>query len=105
MTARPASARAPSQAALRRFVQAQSADVLAERLWTWAESEPELMADLQLWAASEDPQALRVAITELLKDEREWLERVYVNRYAQRAGQVLAQLTPWRCVPTMATVR
>ena len=101
MTALPASARAPSKvlkashAALRGFVQAQSASVLAERLWTWAQSEPELMADLQLWAASEDPQALRVAITELLKDEREWLERVYVNRYAQRASQVLAQLTPW----------
>lgn len=98
MTARTASARAnfqASQAALRGFVQAQSAPVLADRLWAWAESEPELMADLQLWAASEDPQALRVAITELLKDEREWLERVYVNRYAQRATQVLAQLAPW----------
>ncbi len=101
MTASPASARAPakvlkaSHAALRRFVQAQSAAVLAERLWNWAQNEPELMADLQLWAASEDPQALRVAITELLKDEREWLERVYANRYAQRASQVLAQLTPW----------
>lgn len=98
MTARPVSARASLQAthaALQRFVQAQSAPALAERLWNWAQNEPELMADLQLWAASEDPQALRVAITELLKDEREWLERVYVNRYAQRAGQVLAQLTPW----------
>ncbi len=98
MTASPVSVRAnleATHAALLRFVQAQSAPALAERLWTWAQSEPELMADLQLWAASEDPQALRVAITELLKDEREWLERVYVNRYAQRASQVLAQLTPW----------
>ena len=100
MTASTASASAraslqASQAALRRFVQAQSAPVLAERLWAWAQNEPELMADLQLWAASEDPQALRAAITELLKDEREWLERVCVNRYAQRASQVLAQLTPW----------
>ena len=95
MTARPPQTPTPSQASLRRFVQAQSAPVLADRLWTWAQNEPELMADLQLWAASEDPQALRVAITELLKDEREWLERVYVNRYAQRAGQVLTQLTPW----------
>lgn len=98
MTARPVSARASLQAthaALQRFVQAQSAPALAERLWNWAQNEPELMADLQLWAASEDPQALRVAITELLKDEREWLERVCVNRYVQRASQVLAQLTPW----------
>ena len=95
MTARPATARASSQATLRQFVQAQSASALADRLWTWAENEPELMADLQLWAASEDPQALRAAITELLKDEREWLERIYVHRYVQRAAQLLVQLEPW----------
>jgi hypothetical protein len=95
MTARTVAARANSQATLRRFVQSQSAPALADRLWTWAESEPELMADLQLWAAREDPQALRVAITDVLRDEREWLERVHVSRYAQRAGQLLPQLTPW----------
>ena len=95
MTARPASARAHSQATLLRFVQAQSAPALAERLWAWAESEPELMADLQLWAAREDPQALRVAITDVLRDDREWLERVHVSRYAQRAAQLQAQLQPW----------
>ncbi|MBX9836500.1 MAG: hypothetical protein K2X65_10030 [Burkholderiaceae bacterium] len=95
MTARSTSASASSQATLRRFVQAQSTSALADRLWAWAENEPELMADLQLWAASEDPQALRTAITELLKDEREWLERIYVHRYAQRAAQLLVQLSPW----------
>ncbi|WP_027995309.1 hypothetical protein [Simplicispira psychrophila] len=95
MTARQAPARAHSHAALHRFVQAQTASKLADRLWAWAQNEPELMADLQLWAASEDPLAMRAAITELLKDERQWLERVPVNRYAQRAAQVLAQLSPW----------
>lgn len=84
---------------LRAFVRAQTADALAERLWAWAQSDRHRMADLKAWAAqaqaADDPKALRTAITELLRDRRDFLDWRESAQYARRAEKALDWLRPW----------
>ncbi|MDA8522211.1 SWIM zinc finger family protein [Acidovorax sp. NCPPB 4044] len=97
--AKRAHTQAERREALHRFVGQQTARDLAERLWSWAERDSDLMADLKAWAAEQqaedDPKALRGAITDLLKvrgDGLDWRESV---AYARRAARVPAMLRPW----------
>lgn len=85
---------------LRQFVQSQSADALAERLWDWAENDRDLMAELKAWSAERsaagDPKALRSAIAALLRDRSGFLDWRESGAYAHRAAKVLPMLRPWR---------
>ena len=85
--------------ALRGFVQAQTAQALAERLWAWAENDRDLMADLNAWQAEHragtDPKALRDAISDMLRARSGSLEWHEMPSYIGRAGRVLQLLTPW----------
>lgn len=87
---------ASNREALQRFVQGQSAAALAERLWAWAESDRNLMADLKAWAvqhsAAGDPKALRSAITGLMASRRDYLDWRESGAYAHQAGKVLPLL-------------
>lgn len=81
--------------ALKAFVQGRSAAVLAERLWAWAETDSDLMADLKAWAAqsqdSDDPEAMQAVISDLLTSH-EFLDWRESGAYAARAGKVLPLL-------------
>lgn len=94
--AKCARTQASNREALQRFVQGQNAAALAERLWAWAESDRNLMGDLKVWAAQHraagDPKALRSAITELLRNRRDYLDWRESGAYAHQAGKVLPLL-------------
>lgn len=94
--AKRARTQASNRDTLRQFVQGQSAAALAERLWTWAESDRDLMADLKAWAvqqnAAGDPKALRSAITELLRNRRDYLGWRESGAYVHQAAKVLPLL-------------
>lgn len=96
--AKRAQTQAGNRAALKTFVQGQSAAVLADRLWAWAEMDRDLMADLKAWAAQSragsDGKALASAITELLRNSRDFLDWRDSGVYAQRAEKVLPMLEP-----------
>lgn len=78
---------------LQAFLRSQSAAALAERLWTWAERDRELMADLKAWAAataaSDDPKALKAALDAILKHSRGFLDWQGSNAYAVRGQKAL----------------
>ena len=97
--AQRARTQAGNRDALRCFVQGQSAEALAERLWAWAERDRDCMADLKAWAAAsgaaDDPKALRATLTELLRERSGYLDWQESSRYAQRAGAALGLLRPW----------
>ena len=86
---------ASNRAALREFLNAQPASVLADRLWAWAEEDRACMGELKGWAAQsramDDPKALNTAITELLKSGGflDWRDCAV---YAKRAAKVLPLL-------------
>ena len=83
------------QDTLQTFVQAQSAAALAERVWQWAQTDRDLMANLISWAAQEqagdDPQVLKTAVAELLRVPG-FLDWDASDAYAQQARQVLPLL-------------
>lgn len=93
--AKRAQTQARNRETLQAFVQAQSATALAERLWAWAELDRDLMADLKSWAAQsragDDPEAVKAAISELLKSSG-FLDWRASGVYAQRAAKVLPLL-------------
>jgi len=99
----PASKRAKTQARkasdLQAFLKAQPNEALSARLWDWAQGDRELMADLKAWAAQsqagDDPRALQTAITDLLRDRRDFLDWRESAEYARRRGKVLEWLRPW----------
>lgn len=97
--AKRAQTQAQNRADLRAFVGEQNAQVLAERLWQWASEDRNRMAELKAWAAQaragSDPKAVTQAITELLRDHRQYLEWRDVRSYLQRAEKVLDLLRPW----------
>ena len=97
--AKRARTQASNREALQRFVQGQSADALAERLWDWAENDRDLMAELKAWSAEHsaagDPKALRSAIATLLRDHSGFLDWRESSAYAHRAAKVLPMLRPW----------
>ena len=97
--AKRARTQASNRDALRGFVQAQSAEVLAERLWAWAENDRDLMADLKAWqaehSAGSDTKALRGAIGDLLRQRGDYLDWHEMPTYMRRAGRVLPLLRPW----------
>jgi len=84
---------------LQAFIKTQSAEALSARLWAWAQRDRHLMADLKAWAvqtqAVDDPKALQTAITELLRDRRDFLDWRESVQYASRAEKVLDWLRPW----------
>ena len=102
-TESPANKRAQTQARkaidLQAFLKAQPADALAGRLWDWAQGDRKLMADLKAWAAQSqagnDPTALQTAITELLRDRRDFLDWRESAEYARRTEKLLDWLRPW----------
>lgn len=98
--AKRAQTQAKNRAALQQFLQAQSAQDLAERLWAWAERDRDCMAELKTWAAvsqtAQDPKALRSTLAELLRDRRDFLDWRESAVYAQRARAVVPLLAPWK---------
>lgn len=94
-----AKTQANNRASLQDFVNTQSAADLAQRLWTWAELDRDLMADLKAWAAqaqaTDDPKGLTKVITELLRSNREFLDWRECGMYARRSERVLPLLQPW----------
>lgn len=86
---------ASNREALKAFVQGQSAAVLADRLWAWAETDRDLMADLKAWAAqsraADDPKAQKAVISDLLRSSGylDWRE---TGTYARRAEKILPML-------------
>lgn len=97
--ARRARTQASHREVLRRFVQAQTAQALAERLWTWAENDRTLMADLKAWqaehSAGSDTKALRGAIGDMLRLRGDYLDWHEMPTYIGRARRVLPLLRPW----------
>jgi hypothetical protein len=93
--AKRAQTQADNRAKLQAFVQSQSAAALAERVWQWAQSDREVMADLKAWAAqaqaAENPKSTKTAISELLKTSG-FLDWRGTTAYAQRAHKVLPLL-------------
>jgi hypothetical protein len=93
--AKRAQTQADNRAKLQAFVQVQSAAALAERVWQWAQSDREVMADLKAWAAqaqaAENPKSTKTAISELLKTSG-FLDWRGTTAYAQRAHKVLPLL-------------
>jgi hypothetical protein len=95
-TAKRAQTQAQNKAALRAFVQAQSAADLAERLWRWAEQDRDAMAEIKVWhsqtqaqqgLASGDVRAVQAAIRDLLKNPKGYLEPRDCAAYQRRAEQ------------------
>ncbi len=84
---------------LKAFVEGQSAQALAERLWQWAQDDRDRMADLKAWAttsqAGGDAKALTTVITELLREHRGFLDWREAGAYAARAERVLPLLRTW----------
>ena len=99
----PAAKRAQTQARkaadLQAFLKTQPADALAARLWDWAQADRQLMAELKTWVAQsqagDDPKALQTAITELLRDRRDFLDWRESAQYARRTAKLLDWLQPW----------
>jgi uncharacterized Zn finger protein len=76
---------------VRAFLASQSVADLAERLWRAAERDASLMAELRTWEASarasDDPEALRQAVVEIVSDSRSrFLYGREVSAWAERAG-------------------
>lgn len=98
-SAKRAQTQASNRVSLQDFVHKQSAADLAQRLWSWAELDRNLMADLKGWAAqaqaTDDPQSVTKAIAELLRSSRDFLDWRECTAYAHRAGKVLPLLQPW----------
>ena len=97
--AQRARTQASNRDALRGFVQSQTAEALADRLWAWAENDRGLMADLKAWRAEHeagrDTKALRGAIGDMLRQRGSYLDWHEMPTYMRRAGRVLPLLTPW----------
>lgn len=85
-------AAASKRAALHEFISKQSTDVLAERLWAWAEESRALMGELKAWEAQsravQDPTALKSVISEFLKSGGYMGPRECAT-YARRAEKAL----------------
>jgi len=97
--AKRARTQASRRDALRAFVQAQTAEALAQRLWAWAENDGSLMADLKAWhaehSAGSDTKLLRGAIGDMLRLRGDYLDWHELPTYMRRAGRVLPLLRPW----------
>ena len=94
-----AQTQAQNREALLAFLHQQDAASLAEKLWAWASQDRYRMNELKAWAAKDrsanDPGALKLAITELLRNSRGFLDWSESGVYAAHAGQVLDWLQPW----------
>ncbi|MFC3108569.1 SWIM zinc finger domain-containing protein [Undibacterium arcticum] len=94
-----ASKRAQTQAskrdALLKFLQEQTAQTLAERLWQIAEHDRYIMADLKAWFAlsdvRQDGKSLKTALSNILKSQG-FLDWYACTAYARRAEQILPLL-------------
>ena len=94
--AKRAQTQAANQAALRQFVQQQSAQTLADWLWQQAEGDRALMSALKAWAAvsrsGDDWPAIKAAITATVPPARGFLDWRGASAYARQAEPVLALL-------------
>ncbi len=82
--------------ALKTYVFGQSAGVLAEKLWAWAETDRDLMAELKSWHAqatlADEPDGWKVAITTLVGKTRGFYDYYESDAYVHRAEKVLPLL-------------
>ena len=83
---------ASKRAVMRDFLSKQSAEVLADRLWAWAEENRALMGELKAWEAQnravQDPAALKSVVSELLKSPA-YMGPRDCAAYAKRAEKAL----------------
>jgi len=92
-----AEARVATRERLQTFLAAQSVDDLAARLWTAAERDKSLMAELKTWEAttraSDDPKALKHLVSEIVGDSQSrFLHGRDVATWALRAEKVVPLL-------------
>ena len=87
---------ASKREALRAFVFTQSAEALAGKLWSWAEADRDIMAELRAWQTqakgTDTPGAWKPAVTELLRSTRSFYDWNESGIYADRASNVLPLL-------------
>ncbi|MFD2270596.1 hypothetical protein ACFS07_04255 [Undibacterium arcticum] len=78
-----------------KFLQEQTAQTLAERLWQIAEHDRYIMADLKAWFAlsdvRQDGKSLKTALSNILKSQG-FLDWYACTAYARRAEQILPLL-------------
>ncbi len=84
------------RAALKVFVEKQNAADLAHMLWSWAEADRALMAEITSWHAqatvADKPQDWKAAINAILGAARSYYDYRESNDYARRADNVLPLL-------------
>jgi SWIM zinc finger len=82
--------------ALKAFVFAQDAGVLADQLWSWAQSDRDLMAVLKSWHAQsvaiDEPDGWKTAIAAILEQSRDMYGWGQSSAYARRAEAVFPLL-------------
>lgn len=87
---------ADRHAKLREFILGRSTAELADRLWSWAQNDRELMAQLKAWRAesqaASEPGAWKEAIGDLLRKTRDFYDWSESTAYARRAEAVLPLL-------------
>jgi hypothetical protein len=87
---------ASKREALKTYVFGQSAGVLAEKLWAWAETDRDLMAELKSWHAqatiADEPDGWKAAITSLVGKTHSFYDYYESGTYARRAEKVLPLL-------------
>jgi tetratricopeptide (TPR) repeat protein len=92
----PQTTAASKREALKTFVHSQSATALADTLWSWAETDSALMAELTSWQAqvtvADKPQGWKTAISAILGTPRSFYDYGDSNDYANRAENVLPLL-------------
>jgi tetratricopeptide (TPR) repeat protein len=93
---KPQTTVASKREALKTFVHSQSATALADILWSWAETDRALMAELTSWHAqvtvADQPQGWKNAISAILGTPRSFYDYSDSNDYADRAENVLPLL-------------
>lgn len=87
---------ASKRAALKAFVLGQSAAVLAEKLWEWAETDRDLMAEIKSWhaqaTATDEPDGWKTAISAIVGKTNSFYDYFESGAYAHRAAKVLPLL-------------
>jgi uncharacterized Zn finger protein len=82
--------------ALKAYVLGQSAAVLAEKLWSWAETDRDLMAELKSWHAqatiADEPDGWKAAITAIVGKTHSFYDYYESSAYVHRAEKVLPLL-------------
>lgn len=87
---------AGKRASLRAFLQGQSAAELSEKLWDWAETDRDLMAEIKAWhaqvTASDEPEGWKSALSAIVGKTNSFYDYYESSAYAHRAAKVLPLL-------------